>query len=175
MKILDSKGRLFGKLSLLDLGALLVMLMVAVGIFFYPGTSGSVAQVGVATKPVEIDVIALGFKGRDPEAMLKAGDKTDLIIRNQPYGQVDIKVANIIPRNIPVAQPDGTVKALPDPTAEITFSNNLFLTLVGQGQITETGPVLGNIKVKTGSTVELEGKQYNFNATVIEVRIQEEA
>jgi hypothetical protein len=46
MKLLDSKGRLFGKVSVLDIGAALIVLMVLFGIFFYPGTSGSVAQVG---------------------------------------------------------------------------------------------------------------------------------
>jgi len=40
MKILDSQGRLFGKVSILDLGAALVILLVLVGIFF-PVSSGS--------------------------------------------------------------------------------------------------------------------------------------
>ncbi|NJK39037.1 MAG: DUF4330 domain-containing protein [Oscillatoriales cyanobacterium RM1_1_9] len=173
MKFLDSKGRLFGKLSILDVGAALVMLLVFVGIFFYPGTSGSVAQVGVTTKPIEVDAIALGFKGRNPTDLIKAGEKTNLIIRNQPYGQVDLKSVDILPRNIPVAQPDGSVAARPDPTADITFSNNVLITIVGKGQLTDTGPVLGNIKIKNGSTIELEGDAYNFNATVIDIRVQD--
>ena len=37
MAILDSKGRLFGKLSLLDLGAALAIVFVIFGIYFYPG------------------------------------------------------------------------------------------------------------------------------------------
>ena len=53
MAILDSKGRLFGKISLLDIGAGLIILMVAVAVFFYPGTSGSVAQVGAINKDIE--------------------------------------------------------------------------------------------------------------------------
>ena len=40
MKILDAKGRLFGKVSLLDIGAGLVILMVLAGIFIFPGTGG---------------------------------------------------------------------------------------------------------------------------------------
>jgi hypothetical protein len=48
----------------------------------------------------------------------------------------------------------------------------LLLTLEGKGQITENGPVLGNIKIKVGTTVELDGKNYNFNGTVIEVRVK---
>lgn len=173
MKLLDSKGRLFGKISILDVAAGLVILLVVVGIFFYPSTSGSVAQVGVTTKPVEVDIIALGLKGRNPEELLKAGEKTNLIIRNQPYGQVEIKAVELIPRTIPVTQPDGSVKALPDPTSDQTFSNNILLTIEGKGQITDNGPVLGNIKIKTGTTVELEGMNYNFNASVIEVRVQD--
>ena len=39
MPLLDAKGRLFGKVSLLDIGAGLVILMVIVGVFFFPGTS----------------------------------------------------------------------------------------------------------------------------------------
>ncbi len=173
MKLLDSKGRLFGKLSILDIAAGFVILLVVVGIFFYPSTSGSVAQVGVTTKPVEVDIIALGLKGRNPEALLKAGEKTNLIIRNQPYGQVEIKAVELLPRTIPVTQPDGSVKALPDPTSSQIFSNNILFTVEGQGQITDNGPVLGNIKIKTGTTVELEGMNYNFNASVIEVRVKD--
>ena len=119
MKILDAQGRLFGKISILDLGAAFVILLVLVGIFFYPGTSGSVAQVGVTTKPVEVDVLVVGLKGRNAQTreMFKVGDKTNLIIRNQPYGQVTLKNVEFLPRIIPVVQPNGTLKALPDPTA----------------------------------------------------------
>ncbi|MFM7790507.1 MAG: DUF4330 domain-containing protein, partial [Microcystis panniformis] len=38
MKLLDSKGRLFGKFSLLDIGAALVILLTIIGIFVVPGT-----------------------------------------------------------------------------------------------------------------------------------------
>ena len=57
MNILDSKGRLFGKINLLDLGAVLVILLVIVGIFIFPGTSGSVAQVGAKIVPIEVDLL----------------------------------------------------------------------------------------------------------------------
>jgi len=172
MKILDSQGRLFGKLSILDLGAALIILLVAVGIFFFPGTSGSVAQVGVTTKPVQLDVIALGLKGRNLQDLFKAGDKVNMIIRNQPYGQVDIKSVKTLTRTVAVPQPDGSVKALPDPREEESFSRNMMFTLQGKGQITKDGPVLGNLKIKIGNTVELEGMNYNFNASVIDVRVE---
>ncbi|MEG4212928.1 DUF4330 domain-containing protein [Microcoleus sp. S13_B4] len=174
MKILDSQGRLFGKLSILDVAAALIVLLVAVGIFFFPGTSGgSVAQVGTSVKPVEIDAIALGLKGTNVPDLFKAGDKINVVIRNQPSGQITIKSVKTITRTLAVPQPNGTLKALPDPREEEAFSKNMMFTLEGKGQLTENGPVLGNTKVKIGTTLELEGSKYIFNASVIDVRVKE--
>lgn len=175
MKILDSQGRLFGKLSILDLGAALIIMLVVIGIFFFPGTSGgSVAQVGGAgVKPIEIDAIAIGLKGTNFPELFKAGDTINVIIRNQPSGQITIKSVKTITRTLAVPQPNGSLKALPDPREEESFSRNMMFTLEGKGQVTENGPVLGSTKVKIGTTLELEGKKYIFNASVIDVRVKE--
>ncbi len=176
MKILDTRGRLFGKVSILDLGAALVILLVVVGIFFFPGTSGSVAQVGAPTKPVEVDLVVRGLNVRDPQELfnqgLKSGGKTNIIIRNQPHGEIGIKSVKQLPRTTSVPQPDGSVKELPDPKAN-QYAIDLLLTLAGKAQITDTGPVIGNSKLKIGIPIELEGFNYDFNATVIDVRIKE--
>lgn len=174
MAILDSKGRLFGKVSILDLGAALVILLVIVGIFFFPGTSGSVAQVGVTTKPIEVDLVVRGLNVRDPQQLfsegLKEGGKTNIIIRNQPYGQIEVKSVKQLPRSILVPQPDGSLREMSDPRPN-QFSTDMLMTLSGRAQVTSTGPVLGNSKLKIGMPVELEGFNYNFNATVIDLRI----
>ena len=175
MKILDSQGRLFGKISVIDLGAALVILLVIIGIFFFPGTSGSVAQV-TKTQPVEVDVIVRGLSIAKPEDLLQQFDEektTKLVIRNQPYDDpVDIKSVQKLDRLVIVPQPDGSVKALPDPRQQTdSLSVDLLMTLGGQGQITKTGVVLGPNKIKIGTPVELEGKNYNFNASIIDVRV----
>jgi Domain of unknown function (DUF4330) len=174
MAILDSKGRLFGKINLLDLGAALVILLVIFGIFVFPGTSGSVAQVGAKTVPIEVDLLVRGLNVRDPEQLfnngLKKGGKTNVIIRNQPYGgQIEIKSVQQLPRTVNVFQPDGTVKELPDPKSN-NFSTDMLLTLEGKAQRTDSGLVLGSSKLKIGMPFELEGFNYNFNATVIDIR-----
>jgi hypothetical protein len=173
MTILDSKGRVFGKVSLLDLGAACVILLVIVGIFFFPGTSGSIAQVG-GTKPIEVDALVRGLSIRDPEVLMaefKQTPKANIIIRNQPYGQVEIKSVRQLPRTVIVPQPDGSAKALPDPRTD-AFSTDMLLTLGGKAQITKDGPVLGNSKIKIGTPIELEGLTYDFNASVIDVRVK---
>ncbi|MEO1069095.1 MAG: DUF4330 domain-containing protein, partial [Cyanobacteria bacterium J06638_6] len=110
MTLLDSKGRLFGKVSILDVAAALIILMVLFGIFLYPGTSGSVAQVGTTTQPVEVDVMVRGLTSSDPEKLFQAiqdSETTNIIIRNQPYGQVKVKNVRKLPRSTVAPQPDG--------------------------------------------------------------------
>jgi hypothetical protein len=96
--------------------------------------------------------------------------KTNIIIRKQPYGQVDIKSVKELPRTMLVPQPNGSIKEQPDPRAN-SYSTDMLITLGGQATLTKDGPVLGNSKIKIGTPVELEGSNYNFNASVIDVRI----
>jgi Domain of unknown function (DUF4330) len=174
MAILDSKGRLFGKFNLLDIGAIFVILLVVVGIFLLPGT-GSVAQVNAKSVPIEVDLVVRGLNVRDPQQLYANGftkeGKTKVIIRNQPYGEIKIKSIQELPRTLSVPQPDGSLKELVDPRKN-NFSTDMLLTLEGKANLTETGPVLGNSKVKIGMPFELEGFNYNFNATVIDIRMQ---
>jgi hypothetical protein len=174
MKFLDSKGRLFGKLSILDLGAALIILLVVIGIFLVPGTSGTSGIAQVPTKPIEVDAIVRGLSVKDPAAFVEEFSqqkKTNIVIRNQPAGTVDIKNVTPLPRNILVTQPDGSVKYMSDPRPEANYSQDMIVTLGGQAQVTETGAVVGGQKVKIGTLLELEGKEYNFNTSVIDVRI----
>lgn len=174
MAILDSKGRLFGKVSLLDLGAALVILMVLGGIFLFPGTGGSVAQIGVETQRVEVDLLVRGITVADPDALVAQFNeegKTDIIIRNEPYGTVDIISAVQEPRTVLAPQPDGSLKAVEDPRPESQYSANVRMTLGGEAQVKDGEVILGNSKVKIGTTLELEGNSYNFKGSVIGVKI----
>src|SRR5579883_1990297 len=176
MAILDSKGRLFGKVNILDIGAGLVILLVIFGIFLFPGSSGSIAQIGATTKPIEVDLVVRGLNVREPERLfnqgLAKGGKTNVIIRNQPHGAITIKSVQQLPRTVLVTQPDGSVKEILDPKKN-NFSTDMLLTLQGKAQITNNGPVIGPSKLKVGDTIELEGFNYHFFASVIDLRIQD--
>jgi hypothetical protein len=175
MKIIDSKGRLFGKLSILDLGAAGVILLVIIGIFFFPGTPLTQSLVAQTRfKPIEVEVLVRGLSVSDFQGLLdefKAETKTSIVIRNQPAGTIDIIAAKPLPRTTPVPQPDGTVKALPDPRPEINMIQDLIITLAGKADITDDGVVLeGSKKVKIGIPIQLQGKMYDFNGTVTSVK-----
>jgi hypothetical protein len=173
MNLLDSKGRLFGKFSLLDIGAALVILLTIIGIFVVPGTSGKSTIAQVTKEPIEVDVIVRGLSVLNPNALINQFNtekKTNIVIRNQPAGQVDIKNVKPLSRNVLVPQPDGSVKVLPDPRTE-NYSQDMIMTLSGQAEVTDTGAVVGGQKVKIGTLIELEGDNYNFNTSVIDVRL----
>jgi hypothetical protein len=173
MAILDRQGRLFGKFSLLDIGAVLVILFVIVGIFISPGSTGRVN--GQESQAVEADVIVRGLNVLNPDSLMtqfSPGSKLSFVIRNQPAGQVDIKSVRQLDRNLAVPQADGTVKAMKDPRPD-SYSVDMIVTVTGKGQKTKEGLVLGNTKMKIGSSVEIDQLNYNFNGTVIDIRYLE--
>lgn len=174
MAIIDSQGRLLGKFNILDIGAALVILLVLFGIFVFPGASGSVAQTNTITTPVEVEVV-VRVAAQNTDDLLKPGEKTSIIIRNQPYGEVKIKSVEVLPDTVFVPLEDGKVKYTPDPRPEVGLSRNMIVILEGNAQITKNGPVLGNNKIKIGTPIELEGFKYNFtNLNVRDIRILDE-
>jgi len=176
MAILDSRGRLFGKVNLLDLGALLVILLVIFGVFFFPGSPGSLAQINSYTKPVEVDLFVQGLKLSNPQELfnkeLAKGNKTNVIIRKEPHGAINIKSIQQLPRTILVTLADGDVKEIPDPKKN-NFSTDIFMTLSGIARITDNGPVIGSSQVKIGDEMELDGFNYHFKATILDVRVKD--
>jgi len=174
MKIIDSKGRLFGKLSLIDLAAAGVILLVIIGVFFFPGTpvtNSLVAQTKL--KPVEVQILIRGLGVANLDSLLEEFERekqADIVIRNQPAGKVDIIASKLLPRTTAVPQPDGTVKALPDPRPEITMIRDMLMTLGGKAEVTSNGIVLGGSKkIKIGSSIQLQGDVYDFNGTIVAI------
>lgn len=173
MAIVDSQGRLFGKVSILDVGAALVILLVLFGIFVFPGAGSSVAQ-GNTTKPVEVEVV-VRVAAQNVDDLLKPGEKTSIIIRNEPRGEVKIKSVKELPDTIVVPTSEGTVNVKADPRPETALSKNMIVVLEGVAQITKTGPALGGTKIKIGTPIELEGFTYSFsNLNVRDIRILDE-
>ena len=131
MELLDSKGRLLGKVSILDLGAALAIFLAIVSIFVVPNKSGTSTIAQVVRTPIEVDVIVRGLGVGDPTLLInqfKETKMTNIVIRHQPAGEFEIKKITPLPRTVAVPQPDGSVKALPDPRPEIIFFQDMILT-----------------------------------------------
>ncbi len=177
MKIIDSKGRLFGKLSILDVAAAGIIGLVIIGIFFFPGTplTNKIAA-QTKQKPIEVQILVRGLGVSNLDSLFeefKQNEQADIVIRNQPAGKVKITNNQLLPRTTPVPQPDGTVKALPDPRPEIGMIRDMLITLEGKAEATSTGFVLpGSKKVKIGSSIQLQGNTYDFNGTVVSIELK---
>ncbi|MGI0480342.1 DUF4330 domain-containing protein [Geminocystis sp. CENA526] len=172
MKIIDSKGRLFGKVNILDLGAITVIVLVLIGIFIVPGPTGSIAQVGSgASDTIELNVLVRGLSVKNaPEFLNSLKDTTvKIIVRNEPSGTLNIESVEELPNYVIASQPDGSVIALPDPRPIVAFSTDMLMLTTGKGQMTNDGAVLANQKIKIGTVLELDGSNYNFRGSVIGV------
>ncbi|NET50704.1 MAG: DUF4330 domain-containing protein [Merismopedia sp. SIO2A8] len=96
-----------------------------------------------------------------------------IIIRNQPYGKVDVKSVQRLPRSVATPQPDGSIKSFPDPRPELDFTIDMMITLEGDAQVNDNAVVFGNNKMKIGNPVSIEGLTYRINTSIVGVRILE--
>ena len=179
MKIIDSQGKLFGKISILDIGAAAAILLAIAGIVLFPGTpitQNIVAQGKL--QPIEIQVLVRGLGVSEYEKLqqdFQDDKKIEIVIRNQPVKDLDISIVGTetLPRTTPVPQPDGTVKALPDPRPEVAFIKDFIITLGTKAEVTNDGVTLpGAKKIKIGSSMRLEGDTYDFNGSTIGVAVK---
>ncbi len=173
--MIDRQGRLGGKVSILDLGALLVILGVLVGLLIVPSKSGySIAQVATAvTKPVEIAIMVRGLTVKEPDRLLQPGEKTSILIRNQERGKVEIKRVEVLVPKIPVPKLDGTVVTVEDPRLADTYVRDFAITLAGKAQVTGEEVVIAGEKVKIGTPIEIEGARYSIRGSVMGIEILE--
>jgi Domain of unknown function (DUF4330) len=172
MAILDRQGRLFGKVSILDVGAIAVILLAGVGLFLVPNNSGtSIAQIVSADiKPVEVQIMVKGLTVADAENLIKEGESANITIRNQPRGRVAIKTVKILTPRVVVPKFDGTVTTVPDPRLTEIYSRDFAITLEGKAKVTDDGVIFGSEKVKVGTPVEIESAKYVMRGSVMSVK-----
>ncbi|MEO0853193.1 MAG: DUF4330 domain-containing protein, partial [Cyanobacteria bacterium J06648_11] len=169
MAVIDRQGRLFGKVSVLDLGALAVVLVAIFAVFLFPNDpSAGIPLPGTSrtTEPVEVDMVVRGISTRSTD-IFKAGEKANVIIRNQPYGQVEIVNVEDVTRRVPVVFPDGTLERV---EGEDEYRADVVLTIGGQARVTNDSIILGNTPVKVGVPLEVETFDYLLRGSVMNVR-----
>jgi hypothetical protein len=172
MAFLDRQGRLFGKFSILDIGAIVTILIVLIGLFIVPGNSGSsIAQMlSAENKTVQVEMNVRGLSATNPQNLVKVGDKVNIIIRNQPRGEVTIKKVDISTPKVVAAKADGTAVYFEDPRALSTSQSDLVITLESTARVTNDGVVFGNEKVKVGTSIDIEGSKYIIRGSAMAVR-----
>ncbi len=138
MKIIDQNGRLFGKISIIDVLAILVVAVLAVGLYVkgnQPHTSNK-----VATKTITYQVVAEGIP-KYLQENIHEGDKVydlDYASGGSPLGEItEIEV-----------QPSSKMATFSDGTmgrAEVEDGVNLLLTIKGEGLVSDRGYALNRV------------------------------
>jgi len=165
--VIDNEGKLWGRISVIDLGALLLIFLVGAGFLGLRGSNRSEAQTPEAMKPLTFKMLVRGLSIEQPKQLFKVADQPRIIIRNQPAGQVTIRGIQIFDDLVPVVLANGKITYVPDGGSP--YSRDILLTLEAQAQITEDGAVVGGTKLKVATPIELETSRYDIKGSVINV------
>ncbi|MDX1976587.1 MAG: DUF4330 domain-containing protein [Pseudanabaenaceae cyanobacterium bins.68] len=167
---IDAQGKLGGKVSIIDLGALVILAIALISILILPGKGSSSIANGGKAQTVEVDIMVRGLSVLKPDQLVKPGDKTSIVIRNQPRGEITVKQVSALIPKIPVPQPDGSVKAIADPRLDELYIRDFAITLSANATVTDDGVIFGGDKVKIGTAVDLETQKFLIRGSVMDVR-----
>jgi hypothetical protein len=168
MNWLDDRGRLFGRISVIDLLLIGVVVLTLLGVMLVRSrlhmTSGTQVE---RIAPIYITVQIPNLKTLDPQ-MFKTGDHTSVTIRNQPRGDVRLVNVTMQPVHVTFAGPNGKPYRVPDLAQEHGYDYTLVLE--DMAHVTKTGYVTEGVKVKVGLPIELEGFRYRVYGKIINVQ-----
>jgi hypothetical protein len=127
-------------------------------------------MISAENKTVQVEMNVRGLSAANPQNLVKVGDKVNIIIRNQPRGEVTIKKVDISTPKVVAAKADGTAVYFEDPRALSTSQSDLAITLEATARVTNEGVVFGNEKVKVGTSIDIEGAKYIIRGSAMAVR-----
>ncbi|MEW6770605.1 MAG: DUF4330 domain-containing protein [Bacillota bacterium] len=158
MRLLDEKGRIFGRLNLIDAIILLVLLMLAAGAaykFFLPQST---------TPPTLVKFTVL-VPAVPPETarMVKAGDR---LVAGASYVPVTIKEVVSEPALSTETDAHGRKVVARDP-----YFKDLLVTLEGQVPITTAQIKLGAQEIRAGREYYVKTLTYELKGTIIKVTL----
>ena len=136
MKIMDKNGRLFGKISIIDVVVLLVVAVMALGLYVKSNTKNITASTEDETITYQVMVNAI------PDYMAQALKVEDLVFEDGVYGDSLGKVTDIeISDGDRLAGlPNGTLEMLP-----VEGTVNMLVTIEGKGIVDEGNYMLNRI------------------------------
>lgn len=164
--LIDPQGKLFGKVNIID--ALVVLALLLGGLAFVFLRTGTSTQISEVTAPVEIDMIIRSLSVGDPR-VFEVGKETSVVIRNQPAGNLTILKVKTLPHQVTLVV-NGSVKTVSDPSDP--YGKDFVVTLGGTAIVTKDGLVIGRVKAKIGTPVEIEGYKYILKGSIVDVRKQ---
>jgi hypothetical protein len=165
MPLLDDKGRLFGKFNVLDAGITTLLFLGILGVVLVQSNMYATSNEMIEGE-TDVDIKVL-FRIRSNNLnLLKAGDTTNISVRNQPRGEVNVVDVKRLPPKVMLSV-NGKAEAVVDATE--TNVQDYWITLRDHATISKEGYVAEGVKLKTGLPINLEGFDYMVHGSIVEV------
>ena len=161
--MIDEKGRLFGKLSIIDVLVVIALILLAVG-FLYNRTSQNIRQIIAADTPVYVTFVVEGVR----DFSFGAVDIGDVFFR-QHERTVPLGIVTEVTRGPAydiIAMVDGTAQYAP-----MIGRYNMYITLSGVGSVTDAGFFLnGTQQMSVGGSMTLQSNRFLTTVRVYDVK-----
>lgn len=159
--MLDKQGRLFGRVSIIDLAIILAIVLVIAGVFY----RGRGTDAPVAAKTVQIKVVC-PFVYPDVVPNIKAGDQ---LVANNQLVPVYIKEVEVKKAATTVSKPDGSMILTENP-----FRKDIFLVIEGQTTAVSSYQImLGGQQVRAGKDdYFVKTRTVELKATILNVEVK---
>lgn len=159
MAIIDEKGRLFGRLNVIDLAGILVVLLVAAWAAYKFLVVNP--RYAVTTRPYLLQVLVEEVREYTLQELkeglvVKEGDS------NQIFGKIISRQVRPARRYVETA--DGRVTL-----AEVPDKFDVILTLECEAQVSPGAVTIGGQEVRVGFNPALKGQRFLIRGTVIEM------
>lgn len=163
MPWLDERGRLFGRVNIVDLMVLALVLIVAARLGLKSRVFRAVNPSTV--KPVEVVLVVEDVRQATADAM-QEGETVLNTKSNAVLGKLVKK--EVRPAQKEVQTADGRLVL-----AESPFKKDVYLTVRGEGQVTSNVIILGGAEMRVGASVAVKGLKFSVNSTVLGVKVGE--
>lgn len=158
---INDKGKIFGKISIIDLIVILGILVAAFGIytkFSAPATE----KIATETKAIEYKVLVRGVRQGTVDALKNSKRVTNTSTKEHCGDIINVSAA---PAIHPAELTDGTVQ-----NVEFPEQFDVTLTIALNGKVSESGYYTeSNQSVNIGSTLYMNTKYANTSGTIIDI------
>lgn len=160
--MIDDRGRLWGKINVIDLAVVLCLLLVVAGLVYREKAKTAI----VNPRTVEVKVVC-PFVYPEVVPNLKVGDQ---LVANGVLVPVFVKALEVRPALVTVSKPDGSMILTQNP-----FRKDIFVTLEGKtNAISPAEIVLGGQKVRAGKEdFYVKTQKCELKATVLRVEVKD--
>lgn len=163
MRLIDDKGRLLGLINIVDLAVILLLAAVATRLGLKSRLLRAVNPSSLKT--VEVVLLVEDVRPATADALAE-GDTIFNTKSNAVLGKLVQK--EVVPALKEVETADGQLVL-----AEAPYRKDVYITVRGQGQVTENVIILGGYEMRVGANAQVKGQKSAVNSIVFGVKVDE--